>query len=438
LKFSFPTEIVEEGKASILVPKLAAYVEKAWEYTPSKAPVFYNPAMELNRDLAVLALQAYQKMLGREVSVCEPLTGCGIRGLRFAVEIEGVRKVFLNDINPEAAKLARFNVERNKLAERVLVANEDANLFLSRYAAPRKRFDFIDIDPFGSPVPYLDAAIRALRDGGLLALTATDMAPLCGVHPKACVRKYGGKPLRTEYCHELAVRLLVGCLAMVAARHEIGVEAIFSHSTDHYVRVYAVARYGARLADKSVGVVGYILHCFSCFHREISEGIISPLKRRCAECGSKLNVAGPLWLGKIADEDFCSSMKGEAEGRRLKQEKRILKLLSLVQDEAEASVTYYVVDKICDKLNLPIPPLIEVVGGVRRAGFQATLTHFNSRGLKTDAPISVINASIREAISASERRASHPSRRRTQSQPQGALHHSRRKNLSTLNNLTHN
>ena len=394
LNFSFPTEIAEEGKVSVVVPKLSAYVKEAWEYAPSKAPVFYNPAMELNRDVAILALQAYQKMLGREISACEPLTGCGIRGVRFAVEVDGVRKVFVNDINPKAAKLARFNVERNELAERVLVANEDANLFLSRYAAPRKRFNYIDVDPFGSPVPYLDAAIRALRNGGLLALTATDMAPLCGVHPKACVRKYGGKPLRTEYCHELAVRLLVGCLTVVAARHEIGIKVVFSHSTDHYIRAYAVARHGARLADNSLRMMGYILHCFSCFHRETSEGIVSPLKRKCAECGSKLNVAGPLWLDKISDKDFCFSMKREADGRGLRQRKRILRLLSLVQDEAEAPVTYYVVDKICDKLNLPVPPLIEVVDGVRRIGFQVTLTHFSSRGFRTDAPANVVKEVI--------------------------------------------
>lgn len=398
MNFSFPTEIVKEGKVSVVVPKLAAYVEEAWEYAPSKAPVFYNPAMELNRDLAVLALQIYQKMLGREISVCEPLSGCGIRGVRFAVEVEGVRNVFLNDINPEAARLAQFNVGRNKLASSVLVANEDANLFLSRYAAPRKRFNYIDIDPFGSSVPYLDAAVRALRNGGLFALTATDMAPLCGIHPKACVRKYGGNPLRTEYCHELAVRLLVGCLTIMAAKHEIGVEVLFSHSTDHYIRVYAVARYGARLADKSVRMMGYLLHCFSCFHRETSLGLISPLKRDCVECGSKLNVAGPLWLGRIADENFCSMMKKEADRRGLKQEKRILKLISLIQNEAEAPVAYYVIDKICDKLNLSVPPLMKVVDGVRKAGFQAILTHFNSKGVKTDASASVVKEIITKLV----------------------------------------
>jgi len=398
LNLGFPTEVVKEGQVNVVVPKLAAYVKEAWEYAPSKAPVFYNPAMELNRDLAVLAVQTYQKNLGRAVSICEPLTGCGIRSIRFAVEVEGVRKVFVNDINTEAAKIAQFNVERNKLMGSFLIANEDANLFLGRYAAPRKRFDYIDVDPFGSPVPYLDVALRALRNGGLLALTATDMAPLCGIHPKACVRKYGGKPLRTEYCHELAVRLLVGCLAMMAAKHDIGVEVLLSHSTDHYIRVYVAVRYGARLADKNVRTMGYVLNCLSCFHRETSRGIICPLRLDCAECGAKLNVAGPLWMGGMADEDFCSLMMKEADGRGLKQERRILKLLSLIQGEAEAPATYYVVDKVCDKLNLSVPPLTRVVNGVRRAGFQATLTHFNSRGVRTDAPANVVKEVIKSLV----------------------------------------
>jgi len=395
LSLNFPTKVVREGKTRFVVPRLEAYVEEPWEYAPSKAPVFYNPAMEMNRDVAVLALQTYQRTVGKEVSVCEPLAGCGVRGFRLAIEVEGVRKVVVNDINPEAAKLARLNVERNKLTERVLVMNEDANLLLSRYAAPRKRFDFIDVDPFGSPAPYLDSAVRALRDGGFLALTATDMAPLCGVHPRACVRKYGGKPLRTGYCHELAVRLLVGCLTMTAAKHEIGVEVLFSHSTDHYIRTYAVVHHGGRQADISVRKMGYVLHCFACFHREVSKGILPPWKRECAECGSKLDVAGPLWLGKIFDEKFCVLMEGEVAGRNLGQEKRILRLLSLAKNEAEAPITYYAIDKICDKLNLRIPPLTKTMEELREAGFQAVPTHFNSRGIRTDAPVSVLKPLIR-------------------------------------------
>ena len=51
MSFDYSTETVKEGKVEVVVPKLSAYVKKPSDYAPSKAPVFYNPIMELNRDL---------------------------------------------------------------------------------------------------------------------------------------------------------------------------------------------------------------------------------------------------------------------------------------------------------------------------------------------------------------------------------------------------
>ncbi|UCG45343.1 MAG: tRNA (guanine(10)-N(2))-dimethyltransferase [Candidatus Bathyarchaeota archaeon] len=398
--FSFPREVLREGRVSVVVPELEAYATKPWDYAPSKAPVFFNPVMKLNRDIAVLALRAYQSASGRALSVCEPLAGCGIRGVRFAVEVDGEIQIVLNDINPEAAKLTQLNVARNELADCIRVTNEDANLLMSRFAAPRKRFDLIDVDPFGSPAPYIDAAIRAVRNDGLLALTATDMAPLCGVHLQACIRKYGGRPLRTEYCHELAVRLLAGCLTMMAAKHGIGIRVLFSHSTDHYIRLYALIQYGARRSDRSVQQMGYILHCFSCLHREVVAGMFSPLRLKCPDCGFKLSVAGPLWTGRLVDKDFCASMITDAVHRN-SDEKLLLKLLSLIEGEADAPVTYYTTDKICDRLKVPIPPLMQVIEVLGSLGFPAVRTHFNSTGIKTEAPASDV-ASIVSSFSSSK------------------------------------
>jgi tRNA (guanine26-N2/guanine27-N2)-dimethyltransferase len=183
---------------------------------------------------------------------------------------------------------------------------------------------------------------------------------------------------------------------MMAAKHAIGVKALFSHSIDHYIRAYTSVNYGARQADKNIQQMGYILHCFSCFHRETVPGITSPLKHVCPSCGAKLRVAGPLWLGRIADKKFCSLMTREAEGRGLRQKKRILKMLSLVQNGAEAPITYYTVDRICDKLNLPIPPLKKVIDTIREAGFEVVPTHFNSRGVRTDAPADTVKEAITE------------------------------------------
>ena len=380
MNFDFPTKFIVEGTVKIMVPETSQR-----DHAPSKAAVFYNPVMALNRDMAVLALQVYQRTKGRELFLCEPLTGCGVRGIRFAKEVEGVKEVVVSDINQKAAELAKTNVEINGVTEQVSVLNEDANLLLSRHSGPRERFDFLDVDPFGSPVLYLDSAVRALRDGGLLALTATDMAPLCGVHPRACIRKYGGRSLRTEYCHELAVRLLLGCLVTTAAKHDLGIETVFSHRTDHYIRAYAVSHCGAKRADRSIQQMGFILHCFKCLHRETVQGLFSFPNPKCPDCGSNMTVAGPLWIGKLTDKTFCSQMKNEIEGRKLEKTQRAIRLLSTVEAEADSPATYFVTDSISDMLGLPVPPLNRVLKELITAGFQATATHFNSKAVKTNA-----------------------------------------------------
>jgi tRNA (guanine26-N2/guanine27-N2)-dimethyltransferase len=395
----FPSETVQEGKVKAVVPKLEAFVTQPSDYAPSKAPVFYNPVMELNRDIAVLAFQAYQRTVNRDISICEPLTSSGIRGIRFAAEIHGVKKVVISDISERAVKLAKRNVHLNGLQKTVRVQHKDANCLLSCHGAPRKRFDIIDVDPFGSPVPYLDSAVRALRNTGLLAATATDLAPLCGVHAKACVRKYGGKPLRTEYCHELAVRLLAGCVATVAAKHDIGVRVLFSHSTDHYIRVYAQIAYGAKKADASIKNLGYVLHCFNCFHRETAGNPFDLRVAKCPECGSKLDWAGPLWLDKIFDSQFCELMAQENRRTAFRNNRRIATLLALAKEEAETPATYYVIDKISNKLSLPVPSVAAMLRILHDNGFDAVPTHFNSRGLKTNAPASAVQNLLKIAVS---------------------------------------
>lgn len=397
----FPTEIVEEGKGKFLVPKLKAFVKSPSDYAPSKAPVFYNPVMELNRDIAVLALQAYQRTVNHDISACEPLTGCGIRGIRFAVEVDGVKKVVVNDISERSCQIAKQNVRMNGVEKKVAVKHEDANLLLSKHSAPHKRFDAIDVDPFGSPVHYIDSAVRALRNHGLLTLTATDMAPLCGVHPKACIRKYSGKPLRTEYCHELAVRLLTGCLATMAAKHEVGINVVFSHNADHYVRVYATVEYGAKKVYETLKNMGYVLHCFKCFHRESLAGLSAiGHSGKCCECGSKLSVGGPMWLGKLFDRNFCELMEIEAGHAKFRYEKRIEKTVALAKNEIDMPVGYFVIDKLCDALSLPVPSVKRVIEALRKEGFQTSPTCFNPKGVKTNAPAAKMRELLQQKMNA--------------------------------------
>lgn len=37
-------------------------------------------------------------------------------------------------------------------------------------------YEAVDLDPYGSPAQFLDSAVQAISEGGLLLVTATDMA----------------------------------------------------------------------------------------------------------------------------------------------------------------------------------------------------------------------------------------------------------------------
>lgn len=72
-----------------------------------------------------------------------------------------------------------------------------------RHRLSRSRFDVVDIDPYGSAAPFIDAAVQSVADGGLLLVTCTDMAVLAGQRHETCFYKYGGVPLKSDFCHEM-------------------------------------------------------------------------------------------------------------------------------------------------------------------------------------------------------------------------------------------
>ena len=59
----------------------------------------------------------------------------------------------------------------------------------------RDFYDVVDLDPYGSAAPFLDGAIQALTNGGLLCVTYTDMAVLCSRTVHIPFYKYASVPL---------------------------------------------------------------------------------------------------------------------------------------------------------------------------------------------------------------------------------------------------
>ena len=85
---------------------------------------------------------------------------------------------------------------------------------------------------------------------GLVSVTATDTAVLCGKHPEVCLRKYYGLPLNNSYSNEIALRLLISLVALTSSRLGISIYPLFAHTNMHYIRFYAKVVISNKQANK--------------------------------------------------------------------------------------------------------------------------------------------------------------------------------------------
>ena len=148
---------------------------------------------------------------------CDALAGIGSRGVRVANEVQREILVSMVDFNKLAISMGRRNAALNKVRRRCEFACRDSNAYLYSRQGKDQRFDYLDVDPFGTPVPYFQAALRATKDGGIASITATDTAVLCGVNGTVARRRYWGAPLNNHFHHETGLRLLMNSIRREAA-----------------------------------------------------------------------------------------------------------------------------------------------------------------------------------------------------------------------------
>jgi len=385
--------VVTEGLTRIIVPNPDLYRRPDGAYEPAWAPVFYNPRMAHNRDVAVVFARVYSRLRGlKELVVVEPLAGSGVRAVRYAVEAGAW--VVANDVDPAAVSLAAKNVDLNSVGDRVRLFNMDANELLASLRRRGITPSIIDLDPFGSPAPFLDMAIKAIRVRGVIAVTATDTAPLCGSHPRALMRRYDVVPARTLWEKEQAVRILAGYLIRRAASHEYGVKILLAYYKDYYVRVYAEIVKGAGRADESLATLGYGESCSNCGYGRLGEQALG----YCPYCGVPMRRVGPVYLGPLCDSQFLDELLREAKklGDSLSHGVEVVGFLEDFGRECAMTRPYYRVDKVCSFLKRSMPSPAAVAEALRMQGYQAARTVFDPRGVKTDAPFHVLVETIRK------------------------------------------
>jgi len=180
--------------------------------------------------------------------VLDALSATGLRALRYSQELPFVTSITANDLSAEATKSIQENVKYNKLEDKIKVVTGNAlahmyslvNLHTAKGPGENlNKYDVVDLDPYGTAAPFLDASMQAINDGGLLCVTCTDAAIFASVgYSEKTYAQYGGMPIKGLHSHEGGLRLILHSIATTAARYGMSIEPLLSLSIDFYARVF--------------------------------------------------------------------------------------------------------------------------------------------------------------------------------------------------------
>jgi tRNA (guanine26-N2/guanine27-N2)-dimethyltransferase len=378
-----------EGNTKLLVPALSLTSR-----VPPKNPAFFNPSAKLSRDISILVYRAFlHDMTIKQKTYADPLSGVGARALRVAVEVQEIDEVYINDLNPLAIELSKKNAVLNFVERKCnFSVNEACKFLLSCQTKKSDRFAVLDLDPFGSPAPYIDCALRSVLDSGLISVTATDTAVLCGKFNDVCFRKYYGRAIRCHYTNEIAIRILLSQISLTASRFGLSIEPLFAHSYSQYIRIYARVKLSSIEANMVHHKLGFIQHCEKCGNRMVSKQYNKP--DACGLCGNSFNIAGQLWISRLFDKCLIKKMERynlNKVGSGL-QDNAIVdrSMLSTCFEENDDIPYYFITDEIAAKLKTSPHSVAKTIERLSRSGYRSSKTSLDKRGFKTDAGIKEI------------------------------------------------
>ncbi|XP_028717634.1 tRNA (guanine(26)-N(2))-dimethyltransferase isoform X1 [Peromyscus leucopus] len=336
--------------------------------------------------------------------VLEGLAASGLRSIRFALEVPGLQSVVANDASARAVELIDRNVHLNGVAHLVQPNQADARMLMYQHQKASERFDVIDLDPYGSPAPFLDAAVQAVSDGGLLCVTCTDMAVLAGNSGETCYSKYGAMALKSRACHEMALRIVLHSLDLHANCYQRFVVPLLSISADFYVRVFVRVFTGQAKVKSSASKQALVYQCVGCgaFYLQrlgkasgdpagrvkFSAACGPPVTPECEHCGQRHQLGGPMWADPIHDLDFVGRVLEAVTTNpgRFHTSKRIQGVLSVVTEELPDVPLYYTLDHLSSTIHCNTPSLLQLRSALLHAGFRVSLSHACKNAVKTDAP----------------------------------------------------
>ncbi|KAG2157148.1 tRNA methyltransferase [Suillus clintonianus] len=364
----------------------------------------------------------------------EALSATGLRSIRYAKEIPLVRFVIANDLSASATAAMKRNVELNGLGPsdppessssasvvsehqplpdrgKVRINEGDACALMYNHRTEKTRVDVVDLDPYGTAAPFIDAAVQCVNDGGLLCVTCTDLSVLATTnYSEKCFSNYGGIPVKAEYCHEAALRLVLNTMSTSAGRYGRYIEPLLCLSIDFYVRLFVrihSAPIEVKKAARQVAKTAMYYICQGCqsFYEQPLGRIVEkahersgnvnllfktqsgpPVPQKCTECGSALHVAGPMWSGSLHNNGFISKVLEHLEGNQDKYGTavRMKGMLTVANEELHVPF-YFTPSRIAGLFHSVCPPLDDVASALLNAGHHVSRSHALAGSLKTGA-----------------------------------------------------
>jgi tRNA (guanine26-N2/guanine27-N2)-dimethyltransferase len=376
-------------------------------------------------------------------TILEALSATGLRSIRYAKEIPLVRYVIANDLSPAATEAMRRNIAFNGLSapaeltddqtaekskhrvekEKIQVNQGDACSLMYQHREDRHRVDVVDLDPYGTAAPFIDAGIQCVNDGGLLCVTCTDLTVLAtNNYPEKCFSNYGGVSLKGEYCHESALRLVLHALSTSAGRYGRYIVPMLSLSIDFYVRVFVKVFSKPEEVKKASVKTSAFYVCSGCqahyeqpfvrMTEKVNEktgnvnrnykihagptvsgaptAVVGDAVRtgsdKCPECESTLHMAGPMWAGPLHDPAFIGRVLKhvEAEPAKYGTSSRMQGMLTVAQSELDTHF-YFTPSQVASAFKCECPPLDKIASALLHAGHDVSRSHACGGSLKTTA-----------------------------------------------------
>lgn len=306
-------------------------------------PGFLNPAMAPARTRSVLLLNdalEHDWLVNEDKSirVLDALCATGVRIRRWRNEIpsqsQNRLRITANDLDAFALNWARQShsthpphqtIEHEpeddrygKTSNQVFENGLDFRQMDARIAMLETGYQWIDLDPFGSPVQFLDAALQGLSRTGVLEITATDTAALTGSSASSQARRYGAKGIVDVYAHDDAVRLLLATVATSAARLDKTVIPLLALFDGHHVRVSCLIKTSREKASQVGENIGWRIREDDIPYRFVQHPTPEQVKR-----GSGPMWTGPLWNKEVAERmtvekalELCQPSSKELESLR--------------------------------------------------------------------------------------------------------------------------